>query len=305
MRTWGTIDLANVTDPVARENFHKIHIYLRQLSAFVAPELSIPTVEEQDQFRRADKAVPIAGVEGVPGQARIVGVNSDRRLLVDAIFSATPTVDIDELPPTTLASGMNNTQSFPAFVSYIGAIGYGKREDAGGNPAYMGRHCYGQFSDTSGQGNQGWTSPDAVADSDTGLLVMPSPKVHARQPSEFEKNWTTTATQLMTSGTHNGGERLWVGRFKRALISFVTAATGTPTGNFTLRVFGYPKPNETGAILLREWTFDPTEWVADQNSKALEFDITMPFITITAAAAGVDGSNYYTTTRFYVDQISL
>lgn len=310
MRPWEGINASRVDDPVLREQQHRIHLFLKEVSAAVGnvqhilgitgsereeDVTSVPTVHDGSFVDGLTEGILAFGATDVPGRARPLLVNDDGEL------------GLAELPNTTVkdtgtfpAGGYSNFPDEPPFVTDIVGHLHGKMEISGTQPSNAGRLTVAIPEDD----DQGFDpSTPAVSERPTALVVMPTPKVYRQQLLDFSIKYFAGGagggTEVVyATGSHNpdgaAGDRQGVWRFTRGAVLFTTGVVGTPPDDIDIKLYGYATDISTDKILLREWNFNPTSFVDNLSTKNLRFDIDMPFWSLTiTASVGSDATNYY------------
>jgi len=300
----GLVNNAIFDNADLRTNFIRIERALRQLSAGSNPlgsgttvtnvggiggdGMTINQVDENDVVGGNTEGILVFGRGETDNLAHAIRTDNNGEIL------------IAELPGVTLAAAHSNTQAMPASYSIISTMGYGKRASLATNSTEMGRLCLDEFREG---GNLA-----AGGEDDLGLLTMAMPKVFSRQFSEFQGTYGNSIADsvAMNSGTFLTGARLHVHRFSHGLISFTAGVSNTPPSNFVLKLYGYATSGSSNPqILLKTWEFTKDDFITPDNSQALEFDITMPFLSIEVTTSGGDATNNYSVGFFYLNLSSI
>lgn len=314
MRPWEGIDAGRVDDPVLREQMHRIHLFLQQVSDGIgnvqkilgiegsestgSEIAAIPTVHDNYHVQPLTEGILAFGATDVPGRAHPILVNSDGEVLIDQFPGVTMK---DEA--TYPQGGYPNVPAEPAYASDIHVHMLGKMETSGINPSNAGRmtiaNCEGF--------NQGFDLVSGTREYElpTALVVQPTPKIWLYAQSDFNGKYylgsPLNATEVvLADGSHNPetdpptGDRQGVWRFTRGMFTCTCGVLGTPPGLLEIRLYGYSEFDSTDKILLRQWDFDPTSWIDNGGTKVLRFDVEMPFMSWEIEApAGSSSSHYY------------
>ena len=253
MRTWEGINLSAIQDPQTRDAFFIVNRFLAQLSPAAGNnsgqgDVSVPTVKELDTFTLANKAIPIAGVTAVPGQVKILRVDSIGQLLVSAILSG-GTVDTELPAAALLADGVANPTT-PVIAAYIQA------RDTGGTAYSRLSH---ETEAEAGSGNA----------SDRGLHASPLHKFDKPDVSDFDATYHPGVATAVTVTDID------VRRFNSATWQMGLSVTSVPTDiRFELweSIDGGATYQKRADTFWADNRLDDTA-VAAQGSRSWSFDI--------------------------------
>lgn len=202
MRTYAGIALSRVQDPALRDILHTMDLALRQLSISVGGNtrqgsMGVPTVIENEGLVASSEALLIAGATAVPGQAKLIRVESDGSLSVSV-----DAVDTELPPAATLVDGAANPTA-PVVAAYM--------------------HVRNQAATTYSRASSELANANVVGDAtDRGVHMSDVVKYRTETPTNINDTYDDAPTGA-TSG------EIDVRRFREGIFLFSLASTSTPT----------------------------------------------------------------------------
>lgn len=179
MRTYGGISLTRISDPALRRELHEIDLFLRQLSQSVGGnsqqgDMSIPTIIQNQGVLASNKAVPIAGVTAIPGQAKQILVDSTGRIIISGTVTV-GTVDTELPAAVALSADDVASPTAPAVAAfphwYDGATWDRARGDTANGLDVDLTRWIGSAAPTVGQKAMAASLPVVVASDQTAIPI--------------------------------------------------------------------------------------------------------------------------------------